>query len=169
MKHPKQVHPLSDSELTDIQQVISTHPKPRVRVRAIMIRMSHEGLSAPEIATLLGVSRQTVLHHRVRIRNCTFLVLVIDSVSYHQTPLIARVLAEYAHRVFVLWLPKYCPELSLIERFWEHMKQVVFDNYYFGDESNLEEAVHLFFKEHNTQPPSNLTIDFRLSKNLSED
>ena len=24
--------------------------------------MSHEGLSAPEIATLLGVSRQTVLH-----------------------------------------------------------------------------------------------------------
>lgn len=98
-----------------------------------------------------------------------FLVLVMDSVSYHQTPLIARVLAEYAHRVFVLWLPKYCPELSLIERFWEHMKQVVFDNYYFGDESNLEEAVHLFFKEHNTQPPSNLTIDFRLSKNLSED
>ena len=95
-----------------------------------------------------------------------FLVLVMDS-SYHQTPLIARVLAEYAHRVFVLWLPKYCPELSLIERFWEH--QVVFDNYYFGDESNLEEAVHLFFKEHNTQPPSNLTIDFRLSKNLSED
>ena len=42
MKHPKQVHPLSDSELTEIQQVISTHPKPRVRVRAIMIRMSHE-------------------------------------------------------------------------------------------------------------------------------
>ena len=69
----------------------------------------------------------------------------------------------------VLWLPKYCPELSLIERFWQHMKQVVFDNYYFGDESNLEEAVHLFFKEHNTQPPSDLTIDFRLSKNLSED
>ena len=58
MKRPKQVHPLSDSELTEIQQVISTHPKPRVRVRAIMIRMSHEGLSAPEIATLLGVSRQ---------------------------------------------------------------------------------------------------------------
>ena len=98
-----------------------------------------------------------------------YLVLVIDSVSYHQTPLIARILAEYAHRVFVLWLPKYCPKLSLIERFWEHMKQVVFDNYYFGDESNLEEAVHLFFKEHNTQPPSDLTIDFRLSKNLSED
>ena len=38
--------------------------------------------------------------------------------------------------------------------------QVVFDNYYFGDESNLEEAVHLFFKENNTQPPSDLAIAF---------
>ena len=91
------------------------------------------------------------------------------SKSVENCVVVARVLAEYAHRVFVLWLPKYCPQLSLIERFWEHMKQVVFDNYYFGDESNLEEAVHLFFKEHNTQPPSDLTIDFRLSKNLSED
>ena len=62
MKRPKQVHSLSDLELTELQQVISTHPKPRVRVRAIMIRMSHEGLASPEIATLLGVSRQTVLH-----------------------------------------------------------------------------------------------------------
>jgi hypothetical protein len=48
------------------------------------------------------------------------------------------------------------------------MKQVVFDNYYFGDESNLQEAVHLFFKEHNTNPTSDMAISFRLSKNLSE-
>ena len=66
MKPPKQVHPLSDSELSEIQRVIGKHPKPRVRVRAIMLRMSHEGLSAPEIATLLGVSRQTVLHQLQR-------------------------------------------------------------------------------------------------------
>ena len=97
-----------------------------------------------------------------------YLVLVMDRVSYHQTPLIEHLLAEYAHRVFVLWLPKYCPKLSLIERFWGHMKQVVCDNYYFGDESNLEQAVHRFFEEHNTQPVSDLAISFRLSKNLSE-
>ena len=40
MKRPKHVHPLSDSELTELQQVITQHPKPRVRVRAIMIRRS---------------------------------------------------------------------------------------------------------------------------------
>lgn len=97
-----------------------------------------------------------------------YLVLVMDSVSYHQTPLIESVFAAYSQRVFVLWLPKYCPQLSLIERFWEHMKQVVFDNYYFGDVSNLEAAVHLFFEEHNTQPDSDVAIAFRLSKNLPE-
>lgn len=37
MKRPKQVYPLSNLELTEIQQVISKRPKTRVRVRAIMI------------------------------------------------------------------------------------------------------------------------------------
>ena len=49
------------------------------------------------------------------------------------------------------------------------MKQVVFDNYYLGDEESLEEAVHQFFKEHNDNPISDFSISFRLSKNLSED
>ena len=48
------------------------------------------------------------------------------------------------------------------------MKQVVFDDYYFEDESNLEEAVHLFLKEHNTNPTSDMAICFRLSQDLSE-
>lgn len=98
-----------------------------------------------------------------------YLVLALDNVGYHQTPLIESVLAAYADRVLVLWLPKYAPKLNLIERFWDHMKQVVFDNYYFGDESSLEEAAHLFFEEHNANPNADFAISFRLSKNLSED
>ena len=38
----------------------------------------------------------------------------------------------------------------------------------FGDQSNLAAAVRLFFKEHNTQSTSEVTIAFRLSKNLPE-
>ena len=96
------------------------------------------------------------------------LVLVLDSVSYHQTDLIEQLLLDYRDRVFVLWLPKYCPELSLIERFWAHMKQVVFDNYYFGEISQLEQAAHLFFQEHNSNPDADFSISFRLSNYLSE-
>ena len=35
MKLAKQVHPLSESELGDIQQVISKHPKPLQRRQSI--------------------------------------------------------------------------------------------------------------------------------------
>lgn len=62
MKRAKQIHTLSESELDEIQQAINKHPKPRVRVRAIMIRMSDQGHSSAEIAEFLGCSRQTVLH-----------------------------------------------------------------------------------------------------------
>jgi hypothetical protein len=96
-----------------------------------------------------------------------YLVTVIDSVRYHKTPFIADLLDYYSDRVFVLWLPKYCPELNLIERFWGHMKQVVFDSYYWGDKPSLEQAAHEFFKEHNENPMSDFSISFRLSKNLS--
>lgn len=96
-----------------------------------------------------------------------YLVLVLDSVSYHKTLLIQNLLLDYADRVFVVWLPKYCPKLNLIERFWEHMKQIAFDSYYWGDALSLEQAAHEFFKEHNENPFSDLAISFRLSKDLS--
>lgn len=62
MKRIQHVHSLTDEELTEIQQAIRSHPQPRVRVRAIMIRLSHKRHTAPEIAKILGCSRQTVLH-----------------------------------------------------------------------------------------------------------
>lgn len=94
--------------------------------------------------------------------------MALDNVNYHRTPLIEQLLWDYSERVFVLWLPKYYPELNLIERFWEHLKQVVFDSYYWGSQTCLEQATHEFFLEHNTNPTSDIAISFRKSKNLSE-
>ncbi|KAB2904000.1 MAG: hypothetical protein F9K27_11200 [Anaerolineae bacterium] len=28
----------------------------------------------------------------------------------------------FEHRVQVFWLPQYCPELNIIERFWMHLR-----------------------------------------------
>lgn len=61
MKPPHRVHPLQEQELKELQQAIKTHLDPRVRWRALMIRLSNEGRTAPEIAELLGGSRQKVL------------------------------------------------------------------------------------------------------------
>lgn len=62
MKQIDYVHSLSQEELKEIQKTIKTHTQPNVRVRAIMIRLSHERHKAPEIAKMLGCSRQTVLN-----------------------------------------------------------------------------------------------------------
>ena len=66
MKRVEYVHSLSEAELTEIQQAIRSHPQPRVRVRAIIIRLSHERRTAPEIAKMLGCSRQTALNRIYR-------------------------------------------------------------------------------------------------------
>ena len=66
MKHPKYVRPLSGAELKELKQAIRNHKKPRVRVRAIMVRMSNEKQTATQIAQILGISRQTVLHQIAR-------------------------------------------------------------------------------------------------------
>lgn len=33
-------------------------------------------------------------------------------------------LSLFEHRLLVLWLPPYCPELNLIERYWKHLKEL---------------------------------------------
>ena len=44
-----------------------------------------------------------------------FMILVLDNASYHRTRKILDVLTEHEDHVFVVWLPKYSPELNLIE------------------------------------------------------
>ena len=62
MRQARKVHGLSETEITELEKTIKQHASPRVRIRAVMIRMSDKGHSPPQIAELLGCSRQTVLH-----------------------------------------------------------------------------------------------------------
>lgn len=62
MKPPKYVHPLAEEELLALHRAIRTDPSPRVRIRALMIKLSHEGHTPQKIADLIGGSRQSVLN-----------------------------------------------------------------------------------------------------------
>lgn len=62
MKQRTYVHSLTESELKELKEIIRSHKKARVRVRAIMVRLSNEGQSVTQIAQTLGCSRQTVLN-----------------------------------------------------------------------------------------------------------
>ena len=69
-----------------------------------------------------------------------FLVLALDNASYHRTSEILDVLTEHENHVFVVWLPKYSPELNMIEGLWGYLKQSALNNYFYGDLDSLEAA-----------------------------
>lgn len=56
------------------------------------------------------------------------IVLVMDNASYHRSKTARAALSLFEPRVRVFWLPKYCPQLNLIERFWRHLKDLACAN-----------------------------------------
>jgi transposase len=56
------------------------------------------------------------------------IVLVMDNASYHRSKMVRAALSLFEPRVRVFWLPKYCPQLNLIERFWRHLKDLACAN-----------------------------------------
>ena len=95
-----------------------------------------------------------------------FLILVLDNATYHRTAEILDLLAEHEHHVFVLWLPKYSPELNAIEGLWGYLKSSALNNYFYGDMASLEAAVDDAFGELQQHPETALSLAYKTSKNL---
>lgn len=68
------------------------------------------------------------------------LVLVMDNVSYHRSPVVRAWWADQAGRVTPLWLPAYTPSLNLIERVWRFLKQKLACHRFWNDVAGLEAA-----------------------------
>lgn len=94
------------------------------------------------------------------------LVLVIDNASYHRTKAILALLAEHADHVFVVWLPKYSPELNLIEGLWGYLKKSALNNYFYGTVESLEMAIHDAFAELQQHPETALSLAYKTSTDL---
>jgi transposase len=58
-------------------------------------------------------------------------------------------LTLFAHRVHVIWLPQYCPELNPIERFWRHLKQTAWANTLFDTIDALCQNVRRILAQQN--------------------
>jgi transposase len=94
------------------------------------------------------------------------LVLVIDNAGYHRTKAILDLLADHADHVFVVWLPKYSPELNLIEGLWGYLKKSALNNYFYGQIESLEAAIHEAFAELQQHPETALSLAYKTSTNL---
>lgn len=46
----------------------------------------------------------------------------MDNASYHKSYAALAALSLFQDRIQVIWLPKYCPYLNPIERFWLQLK-----------------------------------------------
>lgn len=95
-----------------------------------------------------------------------FLILVLDNASYHRTRKILDILTEHAEHVFVIWLPKYSPELNLIEGLWGYLKKSALNNYFYGDIDSLESAVDDALRELQQHPETALSLAYKTYKDL---
>jgi len=94
------------------------------------------------------------------------IVLVLDNASYHATAKTSELLAQHAEHVFVLWLPKYSPELNAIEGLWGYLKRCSLNNYFFGQIETLANAIHATFDALNRHPNSTLSLAYKPCRNL---
>lgn len=71
------------------------------------------------------------------------LLLVLDNVSYHRRALVLALLSLLEPRVRVIWLPKYSPDMNPIERYWLHLKNLVYANRLFSSFAHLLDHIQL--------------------------
>ena len=91
------------------------------------------------------------------------IVLVMDNVSYHKSATVQAALSLFEHRLLVIWLPPYCPELNLIERYWKHLKELTCLNKLHNCIEDVVASAEYFLSQQN-HPASHLRLTF--SKNL---
>lgn len=99
-------------------------------------------------------------------RRDRFVVLVIDNARYHVTRATLEILTEHEEHIFVVWLPKYSPELNAIEGLWGYLKKSALNNYFFGTVESLEKAIDEAFCELNQHPETTLSLAYSTSRNL---
>jgi transposase len=86
-------------------------------------------------------------------------VLVLDNASYHHSAATRAALSLFEHRLLIIWLPVYSPDLNLIERFWRHLKDLACANKLYLTLDSLWENVQRILAAQNN-PSSPLHMAF---------
>ena len=68
-------------------------------------------------------------------------VMVVDNVRYHHAKRLKPILERYKHRIELVYLPSYSPDLNPIERIWWYMRKKITHNRYL---ETMEDRVEKF-------------------------
>ena len=86
-------------------------------------------------------------------------IMVMDNASYHRSKASMAALSLFEERLYVVWLPKYCPFLNAIERFWLQLKTLAAANRLHRDMDELLQAIDTTIRNQN-QPDHADRFDF---------
>jgi len=92
-----------------------------------------------------------VLRHRRRGRR---MIVVLDNATYHHSRQLTPLLHKYQGQITFLFLPPYCPQLSMIERVWKLARRLATHNRYFATLPAVLDAVTNCF--HQWERPNNV-------------
>lgn len=79
-------------------------------------------------------------------------ILFVDNDKAHDAKVVRKLLAKYAHRIQLEWLPPYSPELNPQEDIWQHMRRRVTHNHYFEQIDSLLAALDHFHQDLEANP-----------------
>ena len=86
-------------------------------------------------------------------------LIVMDNASYHRSRASMAALSLFEQRLHVVWLPRYCPFLNAIERFWLHLKSLAAANCLHRDIADLIAAIdQTIFHQNQPDHPDRLSF-----------
>lgn len=95
-----------------------------------VVHQTHTRKNGEHFIALIEHLITTTPHHQK-------VVLVLDNASYHRSYASLAALALFEERLRVICLPKYCPFLNPIERFWLYLKTLASVNHLHHDLDDL--------------------------------
>lgn len=72
------------------------------------------------------------------------IVLVLDNSRIHHTKLIQPFSEENKHRIELVFLPPYSPNMNLIEGLWGWLKSNIINNVFYSSISQIRHSAHSF-------------------------
>ena len=85
--------------------------------------------------------------------------MVLDNVKYHHAKRLEPILERYKHKIELVFLPAYSPDLNPVERFWWFMRIRITHNRYLESMESRIERFNQFTKE--------FVVENQQEKNLS--
>jgi transposase len=79
------------------------------------------------------------------------IIMVLDNVRYHHAKRLKPILDKYKHRIEIVYLPAYSPDLNPIERIWWYMTKKITHNRYLESMNDRITKFNEFIKTFETE------------------